>query len=40
MINRCFLANILLGTTYSFAGKFNYIIVNKAVYEKVVEMST
>ena len=25
---------------YLFAGKFSYIVLNKAVYEKVVEMST
>ena len=36
----CFLANILMGTIYLFAGKFSYIVFNKAVYEKVVEMST
>ena len=30
----------LMGTTYLFAGKFSYIVLNKAVYEKVVEMST
>ena len=39
-MNCCFLANILRGTIYLFAGKFSYIILNKAVYEKVVEMST
>ena len=36
----CFLANILMGAMYLFAGKFSYIVLNKAVYEKVVEMST
>ena len=30
----------LMGTIYLFAGKFSYIILNKTVYEKVVEMST
>ena len=40
MINCCFLANILMGTTYLFAGKFSNIVLNKAVYEKVVEMRT
>ena len=39
MIN-CFLVNILMGTIYLFAGKFSYIVLNKAVYERVVEMST
>ena len=29
-----------MGTIYLFAGKFSYIVSNKAVYEKVVEMST
>ena len=29
-----------MGTIYLFAGKFSYIVLNKAVYEKVVEMST
>ena len=38
-MNWCFLANILMGTTYLFAGKLSYIFLNKAVYEKVVEMS-
>ena len=28
------------GYIYLLAGKFSYIILNKAVYEKVVEMST
>ena len=32
--------NILMGTMYLFAEKFSYIVLNKAVYEKVVEMST
>ena len=32
--------NIKMGTTYLFARKFSYIVLNKAVYEKVVEMST
>ena len=27
-----------MGTVYLFAGKFSYIFLNKAVYEKVVEM--
>ena len=36
----CFLANILVGTIYLFAEKFSYIVLNKAVYEKVVEIST
>ena len=39
-MNCCFLANILMGTIYLFAEKFSYIILNKDVYEKVVEMST
>ena len=39
-MNCCFLAKILMGTKYLFAGKFSYIVLNKAVYEKVVEMST
>ena len=39
-MNGCFLANILMGTTYLFALKFSCIVLNKAVYEKVVEMST
>ena len=39
-INCCFLANILMGTIYLFAGKCCYIVLNKAEYEKVVEMST
>ena len=39
-MNCCFLANILMGTIYLFAGKFGYIVLKKAVYEKVVEMST
>ena len=29
-----------MGTIYLFAGKFSYIVFNKAVYENVVEMST
>ena len=29
-----------MGIIYLFAGKFSYIVLNKAVYEKVVEMST
>ena len=40
MMNCCFLANILMGTLYLFAGKFSYIVSKKTVYEKVVEMST
>ena len=40
MMNCCFLANILMGTINLFAKKFGYIVLNKAVYEKVVEMST
>ena len=36
----CFLAIILMGTIYLFAGKLSYIVLNEAVYEKVVEMST
>ena len=40
MMNCCFLANILMDTIYLFAGKFSYIVLNKTVYEKVVEMST
>ena len=39
-MNCCFLANILMGTTYIFAGKFSYIALNRGVCEKVVEMST
>ena len=39
-MNGCFLASILMGTIYLFAEKFSYIVLNKAVYEKVVEMST
>ena len=41
-MNCCFLANILMITIYLFAGKFinSYIVLNKDVYEKVVEMST
>ena len=39
-MNCCFLANILMGTIYLFAGKFSYIVLNKTVYERVVEMST
>ena len=39
-MNCCFSANILMGTIYLFAGKFSYIVLNKAVCEKVVEMST
>ena len=37
-MNCCFLANILMGTIYLFAGKF--FVLNRAVYEKVVETST
>ena len=29
-----------MGSIYLFAGKFSHIVLNKAVYEKVVEMST
>ena len=29
-----------MSTIYLFAGKFSYIVLNKAVYEKVIEMST
>ena len=29
-----------MGTIYLFAEKFSYIVLNNAVYEKVVEMST
>ena len=36
MMNCCFLANILMGTIYLFAGKFSYIVLDKAVYDKVV----
>ena len=32
--------NILMGTMYLFAEKFSYIVLKKAVYEKVVVMST
>ena len=39
MMNCCFLASILMGTIYLFAGKFSYIVLNKIVYGKVVEMS-
>ena len=39
-MNCYFLASILMDTTYLFARKFSYIVLNKAVYEKVVEMST
>ena len=39
-MNCCFLANILVDTIYLFAGKFSYIFLSKAVYKKVVEMST
>ena len=39
-MNCCFLVNILMGTIYLFAGKFSYIVLDKAVYEKVLEMST
>ena len=39
-MNCCYLANILMNTIYLFAGKFSYIVLNKAVYKKVVEMST
>ena len=38
-MNCCFLANILMGTIYLFAGKFSYIVLNKAKYEKVVEIA-
>ena len=36
----CFLANILMGTIYLFAGKVSYIVLNKAVYEKAEKMNT
>ena len=39
-MNCCFLANTLMGTIYLFAGKFSYFVLNKAVYEKGVEMRT
>ena len=39
-MNCCSLTNILMGTIYLFAGKFSYIVLNKVVHEKVVEMST
>ena len=39
-MNCCFLANILMGTIYLFEGKFSYIVLSKAVHEKVVEVST
>ena len=29
-----------MGTIYLFAGKYGYIVLKKAVYEKVVEMSS
>ena len=29
-----------MGTIYIFAGKFSYIVLSKAVYENVIEMST
>ena len=38
-MNCSFLANILMGAIYLFAGKFSNIVFNKAVYE-IVEMST
>ena len=31
---------LLMGATYLFAGRFSYIVLNKATYKKVVEMST
>ena len=34
------MANILMGTIYLFAGKFSYIVLNKAAYKKTVEMGT
>ena len=39
-MNCCFLVNILMGTLYLFAEKISYIVLNEAVYEKVVEIST
>ena len=30
----------LVGAIYIFAGKFRYTVLNKAIYEKVVEMGT
>ena len=39
-MNCCFLANILMGTIFLFAEKSGYIVLNKVVYENVVEMST
>ena len=39
-MNCCFLANILMGTIHLFVGKFSYIVLNKAVYEKVVKITT
>ena len=39
-MNSGFLANILMRTIYLFAGKFSYIVLNKAVNEKVVELRT
>jgi len=36
----CFLAKILKVTIYLFAGKFSYIVLNKAVYDKTLKMST
>ena len=39
-MNCYFLASILMGAIYLFAEKFSCIILNEAVYEKVVEMST
>ena len=38
-MNRCFLANVLMGTIYLFAGKFSYIVLHKTAYEKELEMS-
>ena len=40
MMNCCFLANILMGTIYLYAGNFDYVVLNKAVNQKIVEMST
>ena len=37
-MNCWFLANTLMGTIYLFAGKFSYYVLNKAEYEKVVEI--
>ena len=39
-MNFWFLADILMGTIYLFTKKFSYIVLNKAVYEKVIGMST